>query len=338
MREILGYAPVEPDGSVMIKVPADVAFAITVLDANGHRIGPRHQNWLQVRPGQTLECSGCHDPASGLSHGRPGAFDSVNSGAPTTGVPFPNTNPSMFADFGESMAEARARISCNDNCAALTPSVDVVYDDIWTDSIAAGRAPDASFALRYADLQTPAPVSASCMATWTSGCRTVIHYPDHIHPFWSVDRRVFDVDGVTQLSDNTCVSCHGMTDAMGAVQVPAAQLDLNDGPSTDEPDHLKAYRELMFADNEQEIVMGAIQDRLVQTGTDPVTGDPVFSTVPVAAPLSLGGAAASTAFFSRFNAGGSHSGFMTGAELRLLSEWLDIGGQYYNDPFAAPEN
>ena len=33
MREILGYAPVEPDGSVKVKIPANVAFAISVLDA-----------------------------------------------------------------------------------------------------------------------------------------------------------------------------------------------------------------------------------------------------------------------------------------------------------------
>jgi hypothetical protein len=29
---------------------------------------------------------------------------------------------------------------------------------------------------------------------------------------------------------------------------------------------------------------------------------------------------------------------MTGAELRLLSEWIDIGTQYYNNPFDAPLN
>jgi hypothetical protein len=28
--------------------------------------------------------------------------------------------------------------------------------------------------------------------------------------------------------------------------------------------------------------------------------------------------------------------FMTPAELRLLSEWVDIGAQYYNNPFDAP--
>jgi len=31
-----------------------------------------------------------------------------------------------------------------------------------------------------------------------------------------------------------------------------------------------------------------------------------------------------------------HTGFLTTAELRLIAEWLDIGAQYYNDPFVAP--
>ena len=43
-------------------------------------------------------------------------------------------------------------------------------------------------------------------------------------------------------------------------------------------------------------------------------------------------------FFDRFLAGGSHAGRLTGAELRLVAEWVDIGAQYYNDPFLAPLN
>jgi hypothetical protein len=31
-----------------------------------------------------------------------------------------------------------------------------------------------------------------------------------------------------------------------------------------------------------------------------------------------------------------HTGYLTAAELRLIAEWLDIGAQYYNDPFVAP--
>ena len=34
----------------------------------------------------------------------------------------------------------------------------------------------------------------------------------------------------------------------------------------------------------------------------------------------------------------NHTGYMSPAELRLLSEWIDIGAQYYNNPFAAPLN
>ena len=41
-------------------------------------------------------------------------------------APFPNTDPAIFADFGETMAEARGRISCATDCAAITPTVDVI--------------------------------------------------------------------------------------------------------------------------------------------------------------------------------------------------------------------
>ena len=109
MREILGYVPIEPDGSVMVKVPANVAFAISVLDANGRRIASRHNNWLQVRPGQFLECNGCHLSNSGLSHGRADAFASAWGGAETAGVSYyPSTVDALFVgEIGETMAEVR---------------------------------------------------------------------------------------------------------------------------------------------------------------------------------------------------------------------------------------
>jgi len=344
MREILGYAPIEPDGSVQIKVPAGVPFALGVLDANGRRLTPRHLNWMQLRSGEVLSCDGCHVPAGAqpgappaISHGRAGLFASVNPGAPTTGQPFPNTNAALFANQGETMAETRARISCQTDCAALLPSVDVIYDDVWTDPVAAGRAADASFAYRYNQLSTPAPTSATCQSAWSSLCRITIHYPDHQHPLWSVPRLVLDAGGMV-IADNTCISCHSPADAAGAVRVPAGQLDLSGGPSPDQADHLVSYRELLFTDNAQEVNMGALQDILVPGPPDPVTGLPTLVPVPVAPSMSAAGARASARFFSRFDAGGSHEGWLTPAELRLIAEWLDIGGQYYNDPFMAPVN
>jgi hypothetical protein len=336
MREILGYVPVEPDGSVRAKVPAGVPFAISVLDADGRRIGARHQNWLQVRVGEELRCNGCHDPESGESHGRFDLFASVWPGARTTGLPFPNTNPALFADFGETMAQTRARISCQTDCAVLTPSVDLVYEDVWTDAAAAGRPADAAFAFQYRDLETALPTSPDCELAWHSGCRITIHYEAHIHPLWSKPRITLAADGVTVLADDTCTNCHSGQDAAGVPRVPAGQLDLSDGASVDEPLQQRAYRELLADHNEQELVGGVLQDRRVQTGIDPVTGQPQLEPVTAPASMDAGSAGESVRFFSLFGPGGSHAGRLTPAELKLVSEWLDIGAQYFNDPFAAP--
>jgi hypothetical protein len=53
-------------------------------------------------------------------------------------------------------------------------------------------------------------------------------------------------------------------------------------------------------------------------------------------PLLAGRARESVRFFALFGPGGSHVGRLTPAELKLVSEWVDIGAQYFNDPFAAP--
>lgn len=348
MREILGYAMIEPDGSVMVKVPANVAFWPEVLDANGRRLGERHQNWLQIRAGEALTCNGCHTSVSQVPHGRLDAEPpSANPGAPVDGSPFPNTDPSLFADAGETMAEVLGRLQ-----GPAAPSVDIHFTDVWTDPNV--RAPDAAFSYAYADLSTSAPTDPGCVAAYIATCRITIDYEAHVHPIWSVDRQEFDGGGVL-IADNTCTSCHADADAMGMAMVPAAQLDLGDGPSADQADHLKSYRELLFNDNRQILENGALVDELVQA-TDG-NGDPLFQrdgngelildadgqpipvlvTVAVTPPLNVAGANASPRFFSRFAAGGTHQGRLSAAELKLISEWVDIGAQYYNNPFNVPQ-
>ena len=349
MREILGYAPVEPDGSVKVKVPANVPFWVDILDAQGRRISPRHNNWMQLRPGEEKTCLGCHTADSQAPHGRlDGQPDSANPGALVDGSPFPNTAPALFANAGETMAEVITRIN-----GIPEPDVDINYVDVWTDPDV--RTPDVATSFLYSDLSTIPPVDAGCVTNWQAFCRITIHYPEHIHPIWAVNRQTLDLDGITVLNDDTCTSCHADVDAMGMPMVPAAQLDLGDGPSADEADHLKSYRELLFNDNEQEVMDGALQDRLVQA-TDG-NGNPLFETdeegnlildaegnpIPILVPITVtptlrvAGALASPRFFEIFAAGGSHSGRLTDAELKLISEWIDIGGQYYNDPFVVPQ-
>jgi len=176
------------------------------------------------------------------------------------------------------------------------------------------------------------------VTSWQSGCRITIHYEQHIHPLWSRPRVTLAADGMTVLSDDTCTRCHSTTSEAGATQVPPGQLDLTDGASPDQPDQFNAYRELLATDNEQELVGGVLQDRMVQVGVDPVTGLPQFAPVPVAPSLQAGSANASVTFFSIFAPGGTHAGRLSAAELRLVSEWVDEGAQYFNDPFVAPVN
>ena len=344
MREILGYATVHPDGSVLVKVPANVPFTLSLLNANGERVSPRHRNWLQLRPGEVRQCNGCHTQDSELSHGRLDAdAPSINPGGPFSGLA-----AGFIVDPGDTMAEASARLT-----GAPSPLADIVFEDIWTD--VAQRTADAPFEYRYQDLSTAAPINSACSPLWQANCRITIHYQDHIHPVWAVDRQTLDVDGITVLADFTCTSCHTNTDAMGAPQVPLAQLDLTDGASDDEADHFKSYRELFFNDNEQILDNGVLVDRaepafdgngnpifevdedgllILDADGNPI---PVLRTFNVAPSMRTAGATASGNFFGRFRVGGTHAGYLTPAELKLLAEWTDIGGQYYNDPFVVPQ-
>lgn len=348
MKEIVGYGMVEPDGSVMIKVPANTALSVSVLDSNARRITTRHHNWIQLRPGQLLECNGCHIAQSGLSHGRYDAFASAYPGAANVGAFNSGTVDALYVGTpGETMAEVRARISCGaTNCSSLEPSMDVEYADVWTDEMKSARMADASFTYAYTDLTTPPPTNVNCITQpWDSSCRIVINYEMHIQPLWDADRPILDLAGVPILDPITmqplrsCTGCHTSVDAAGADRVPDGQLELTGGPSIDEPDHFVSYRELLFTDFEQIIDgTGDLVDFMEVVGVD-VNGDPILAPVNVNPSMSAGGANASNRFFSRFdNAGDIHSGFLTDAEKRLIAEWLDVGAQYYNNPFDAPTN
>jgi hypothetical protein len=246
------------------------------------------------------------------------------------------------------MAETVTRINGVPN---LTP--DIIFEDVWTDP--AVQTPAESYEFAYADLSTALPITQSCAQTWTSICRTVINFPDHIQPLFELDRSIVDVDGMV-VSANTCVACHNRFDADNVLQVPAGQLELTGNPSPADADLLTSYRELLFNDVEQELVDGALLPRLVPVFDN--NGDPVFvldeegepivdpegnfiqvtQQVPVASSMRVNGARASGRFFAVFEEGGSHEAWLTPAELKMINEWLDVGGQNYNNPFDAPTN
>jgi len=368
MREIVAYAPIEPDGSVRMKVPANIAFQLSLLDVNGRRVSTPHRAWLSVRPGEVLECNGCHTRAvptgspAGTAppvHGRKGLFNSAYAGATNTGAAFPGTVNTISPELGDSMAQARSRAgsSCIDlvttveHCGlqSTTPSANVVYDEIWKNA----AQPADSFAYAYQQMTTALPTNPGCFPVWTPTCRITIHYATigtragHIHPLWSVPR---PAAGVTDAMGNvtfpqTCTYCHNRVSPAdpAVLQLPAASLELTDEISDEDALQLRAYRQLLFTRPELELVAGAITTRLVpllDAMGNPVlddNGNPVM--VPVTLPASMAaGNARGSRFFTVMN-NPTHAGMLSTAELRLLSEWLDIGAQYYNDPFPpTPQN
>jgi hypothetical protein len=345
MREILGYAPIQPDGSVQIQVPANVPFTIDLLDANAQRIASLHTSWLQLLPGETRTCNGCHSTAKKTSHGRSGLTLPVYQGAPAGDAPFPHTNPALIANAGETMAAMLARLSCVSSSpigCTSTLSSDVIYTNTWTTGVTlpAGDT-DADIDYLYSNLNSPSPltVPANCSPTWTAQCRATTHYPIQIQPVWVFPRQTLAADG-TVVSDHTCVLCHNPASATDSLQVPAGQIDLTGGTSTVDPTVVTSYEQLLFPHDAQMITMGMLQNTLVPAPgpPNPTTGLPTTILVPVsvAPPMTAGSAIGSAAFFGVFGNNGSHYGYLTPAELRLISEWLDIGGQYYNDPFVAP--
>ncbi|MEJ0008501.1 MAG: hypothetical protein WDM77_19600 [Steroidobacteraceae bacterium] len=131
-----------------------------------------------------------------------------------------------------------------------------------------------------------------------------------------------------------CSLCHGPANAAGATQIrPASpQLDLTNAASNEEPLQPVSYRRLLFGHNEQAIIGGVLQDVQV-AGPPDATGAPTQVPVSIGPPMNAGNARGSTQFFNEFATGGTHAGYLSPAELRVLSEWLDIGAQYFNNPF-----
>ena len=378
MREILGYAPIQPDGSVQLQVPANVPFIIEVLDVNGRRVGPQHTSWMQVIPGEVKTCNGCHTPPAGNattlrpSHGRFGLTDSINPGAATQGANFPGTNPAILAQNPlDDMATTLAFDTCGSTnqsetaatCAQVLSS-DVLYKPVWTSGVTLpATMQDNPIAYTYAGLaglsELP-PINAGCVP-WTAQCRIDIHYASaqspaqlYVQSIWSLTTRpAVTIAGVSQ--SPTCTVCHNPAVAMpanpaNAFQVPAGQLDLTGGASSSDPTIVTSYFDVLNSNQrpEQSLSNGILLNTVPEPGPI-VNGQPTTIEVVVntAGPMAAGSAAGSGAFFAMFDGtdaavnGGQagyvdHTGFLTPAELRLISEWLDVGGQFYNDPFVAP--
>jgi Hydrazine synthase alpha subunit middle domain len=320
-QQILGYAPVEPDGSFKLHVPADTPLGLAIIDAKGRAI-QTHLNWIQVRPGERRTCDGCHSPRRGAS---------LNSGQVANAQPAGvssaiwNLNTSGQITSGETMASKRVRLySAEGNPLAETSDpvqvqADMVYRDIWADPAAGGVARQA-ITLRYTGNASPADNLATPAPT-----NGLINYPQHIAVLWTRDRGA-----------NTCTGCH----------YDPAKLDLS--ATTSGTGRLTSYEELLVGDPVIDAVTGLPQIQIRDGEPEVVRGAPLVETMAgnalgMTRASRLGeilfgeelkaSAAARTAHPNPPAGAPNHAAMLNRAELRLVSEWMDLGGQYFNNPF-----
>ena len=60
IKRLLGVVPVEEDGSVIFKIPANMPIALQPLDAEGRAV-QWMRSWFTGMPGETVSCVGCHE-------------------------------------------------------------------------------------------------------------------------------------------------------------------------------------------------------------------------------------------------------------------------------------
>ncbi len=309
-QQLLGYAPIEPDGSFKLNVPADTPIGLAVVDAQG-RAFQTHTNWIQVRPGERRTCDGCHSPRRG---------GALNSGAVVNSLPAGLlASMSTAHQSGETMADTRTRL----DPTALTLKPDMIYNDVWADTAKPGVSALPTVALRYTgnarktdDLVTPVP---------TNG---VINYPDHIQPLWSRDRGANTCTGCHDISDHTDLSAtiggDGRVVSYDRLMIGDPLLDASGRPVIFFEDGVPMLSRqpalVNTAASEGEALGLARKSRLVEI----LTGSALMSddAARMAHPNPPGTAP-------------NHAQMLNAAEKRLLAEWVDLGGKYYNDPFDA---
>ena len=314
MQQILGYAPIEPDGSFTLKVPADTPIALAVVDAEG-RAFQTHTNWIQVRPGEKRTCDGCHSPRRG---------GALNSGA-VLAAQSSSLVPAMAAahQSGETMSLTRTRL----DPTALQLVNDPVYADIWADASKSGVTPRASIALRYTGNADPANDLKTAVPT-----NGIINYPDHIAPLWTRSRG--------SAGANTCTNCHNDPD----------KLDLR--ASIGGSGRTTSYDELMLGDPVLDPVTGLPKTRIEEGVVVIARGAALVDTAAsegealglarksrlmeiLSGKSLMSGSEALAAHPNPPGTAPDHSKLLNLAEKRLVAEWIDLGGKYYNDPFNA---
>ena len=301
----------------------DSAIALSVVDAQG-RAFQNHSSWLQVRAGETLSCNGCHSPRRG---------NSINQGTITTSHINSKAELQPLPGEEETMAQTRDRIRQEDPALAQQLglgsselSANLFYEDIWSDDSQANIKKGKQISISYDHLTNigGAPLLTG-QAIEKLNCG-IINYEEHIQPLWEAQRGFGD--------QFTCTRCHNDLN-------PAAGLSLEN--SRDARGRLQSYSALLLGAEELDENGDPIllqENGFVRTKRRPAS---VRTSNNVNGGLARGSYIIELLNNKELRAPQSlpqdndhHNGTMLEAELRLISEWIDLGAQYYNQAY--PDN
>tara|TARA_B100000745_G_scaffold229142_1_gene153577 strand:+ start:6343 stop:9333 length:2991 start_codon:yes stop_codon:yes gene_type:complete len=305
MQQILGYTEIQPDGSVMVEVPADTPLQITALDSEG-RAFQIHSSWLQVRPGETRTCNGCHSPRRGDSINGPGLRQLHANVIPSMQALVSETNPD-----GETMAVTRQRV-----IGDIQLQADIIFRDVWSDSQQVNSATPPTSIIDYSGLTTPSPQ------------RGYINYPEHVQPIWETPR---GNDGSL-----TCTNCHNsdIQDSIG----PNGSQGLNLSSTIDGTGRLTSYQELMIGDpllDENGLPLISVNDEgeINLERQSPLVSPGMARASHLVEKLSEQELKAGEELIAVDERLLDHSTLLNPSEKRIIYEWIDLGAQYYNDPY-----
>lgn len=321
MQQIVGYVPVEPDGSIAFEAPADTPIGISVIDRYGRAL-QTHTSWLQGRPGESVFCNGCHSP-------RRGSEIPLNTGSLTTNndaLQLSLSNGSVANGVaGKIMAQIRfdneLAIDTDTAKPNVKPKLNIQYQDVWTRfdlannqvlPTVSGTPINITYAASiFHGVASPGldPATEPAPAISADGA-IVINYKDHIQP----------------ILNKACSSCHGVGQSQ--------QLTLDLSNSLSGTGRVASYDALMIG-----------KPRLVNGLPVLIEREGEIEVDREDAPVEEPGLARATKLIRDwiFTEGldrdpsaqadtQNHSNMLNSSEKRLIAEWIDLGATYYNDP------
>ncbi len=226
--------------------------------------------------------------------------DAIN-GAGLTGD-HSNTTADGLEAVGETMADTRGRL----NPADLQLSANILFSDFWSDTTTPAT-PEADFTIDYTQLTPPVPVNG------------LINYTEHIQPLW----------------ERACVSCHSSGSPSAGLDL-SATLDTSAGGNG----RMASYNGLTVGTPLSDAGGVTVVE---EAGNIDIPRNPAIVEQGGSADGSRASRLIELIYGEELRAegapDGTHAGLLNESELRLVTEWVDLGAQYGNTPFVrAPNN